>query len=384
MAAVMSSDMQNTDKIVVFIEEARQMGLSLRPPDVNHGAYRFQATAEGKLSTGLGPLRAWGKGLSRLSSQAGAEAGPYEDLFDLCRRVDARRLGKRVLEALIRAGALDSLAPQTEAGPAHRGALLAQLDEALQAAEQALRNDAAGMGDLFGGLEAPAAPPGLSAVRPLSEQERLRGEKETLGLYLTGHPIDSYEDELRSMVPTRLAELKADRGSQLVAGLLVDLRVVRTKRGDAILFATIDDRSGRLEILSGDVLDAHREKLVKDAVLLFEGELSFDDFSGALHAPMPGRIFHNGGTTAFRCRSELCLSQRDETLGFATQLAEALAPYRGEGCPVAVHYRRCDAEVRLRLSDEWQVLPSDDLLERLRERLPVDRVSLRYPEHRGS
>ena len=386
MAAVMSSDMQNTDKIVVFIEEARQMGLTLRPPDVNYGAYRFQATAEGEIIYGLGAIKGVGEGPIEAIVASRTEAGPYEDLFDLCRRVDARRLGKRVLEALIRAGALDSLAPKTEAGPAHRGALLAQLDEALQAAEQALRNDAAGMGDLFGGLEAPAPPPGLTVVRPLSEHERLRGEKETLGLYLTGHPIDSYEDELRSMVPTRLSELKADRGAQLVAGLVVDLRVVRTKRGDAILFATIDDRSSRLEILiSGEVLDAHREKLVKDAVLLFEGELSFDDFSGALRMRRCQGVFSmTEARQRFAVALELCVSQKDEGPGFATQLAEALGPYRGEGCPVAVHYRRCDAEVRLRLSDEWRVLPSDDLLERLRERLPVDRVALRYPEHRGS
>lgn len=385
MAAVMSSDMQNTDKIVVFIEEARQMGLTLLPPDVNHGAYRFQATAEGSIVYGLGAIKGVGEGPIEAIVQSRADAGPFEDLFDLCRRVDARRLGKRVLEALIRAGALDSLAPCTDDGVAHRGALLANLEEALQAAEQALRNDAAGMADLFGGLEAPAAKPGLLLGRPLSEQERLRGEKETLGLYLTGHPIDGYEEELRAMVPSRLAALKADRGAQLVAGLVVDLRVVRTKRGDAILFATIDDRSARLEVLvSGEVLDAHREKLVKDAVLLFEGELSFDDFSGALRMRRCQAIFSmTEARQRFAIALELCFSRSASETPLAPLLADVLAPYRGEGCPVAVHYRRCDAEVRLRLSDDWRVQPTDDLLERLRERLPVDRVAVRYPERRG-
>ncbi len=382
MAAVMSADMQQTDKIVTFIEECRTMELTILPPDVNRGSYRFTVTPEQEVVYGLGAIKGVGEGPIESIVNARAEGGPFCDLFDLCKRVDARRLNKRVLEALVRAGALDTIAPRDAEGQAHRAALVASIEEALRGAEQVARNAEAGIGDLFGSFDADDAPTRIEVradVRPFSGRQRLQGEKETLGLYLTGHPIDDYEDEIRRFAPTRISDLRPERSTQLVAGLIVDQRVIRTRRGDPIAFLTLDDRSGRIEVaVFADVLDAAREKLVKDNLVVFEGEVSVDDYSGGHR--MRAQAVHSLTEARRRFADALDIELSAERVApdFARQLQRVLAPFRGEGCPVAVRYRRPDAEVRLRLGEDWRVEPCDDLLQRLQEDLAVDGVRLRY------
>ncbi len=381
MAAVMSADMQHTDKIVTFIEECRQMDLTILPPDVNRGHYRFTVTPEGAIVYGLGAIKGVGEGPIEMLVAARAE-GPINDLFDLCRRVDAKRLNKRVLEALIRAGALDSVAPPDRAGRPHRAALLGGIDEALRSAEQAARNAEIGMGDLFGEpgaavLDAPCA--GHGDVRPFTDQQRLQGEKETLGLYLTGHPIEAYEEEIRRFAPVRISELRAERHPQLVAGMIVDQRVIRTKRGAPIAFVTLDDRSGRIEVsVFAELLEASREKLTRDALVVMEGEVGVDDYSGATRVRASAVYSLTEARLRFADAVDIRLSAERVGPDFAEQLRRILTPYRGQGCPVAVCYARCDAEARLKLGEEWRVEPCDDLLHRLKEDLGVDDVRLRY------
>jgi DNA polymerase-3 subunit alpha len=386
MAAVMSSDMQNTDKIVTFIEEAREMKLRLLPPDVNRGRYRFMATppredGPGEIVYGLGAIKGVGEGPIESMVAAREADGPFRDLFDLARRVDPRRVGKRVLEALIRAGALDSIAPLDAEGVPHRAALLAAIDDAVRTAEQAARNAELGMVDMFGDLSASEdAPPALPEVRPLTQPQRLQGEKDTLGLYLTGHPIDSYEAEIREFAPVPIRDLRADRTPQVVAGLIVDQRIVRTKRGDAIAFVTLDDRTGRIEVLvTAELLDANREKLGRDALLVVEGEISFDEYSNALRMRRCHALYTmTEARRRYASSVDISLSAGRLPPDFADRLRRLLTTYRGEGCPVAVRYRRSDAEARLRLGEAWRVEPCDDLLQRLRDDLAVDDVRLRY------
>ena len=385
MAAVLSADMQQTDKIVTLIEECRQMGLDILPPDVNRGVYRFTATRGGAIVYGLGAVKGVGEGPIEAIVAARGEGGPFADLFDLCSRVDARRLNKRSLEALVRAGALDALAPDDGEGRPHRASLLASLDDALKSAEQAARNAELGMGDLFGEPGADAAtiaPPALTEVRAFTPQQRLGGEKETLGLYLTGHPIEAYEAEIRQFAPTRIVDLRADRGVQIIAGLIVDQRVIRTRSGDAIAFVTLDDRSGRIEaVIRAELLDACREKLAADRIVVVEGEVGINDRSGD---PLPQvrrtHAVHTMTEARQRFARALDIDLRAEVLceDFADRLQRLLAAYRGEGCPVAVRYRRADAEARLRFGDAWRVEPCDDLLERLKDDLGVDDVRVRY------
>ncbi|HSG91262.1 MAG TPA: DNA polymerase III subunit alpha [Pseudomonadales bacterium] len=398
MAAVLSADMQTTDKIVTLIEECREMKLGILPPDVNRSGHPFTATpptadSPGDVVYGLGAIKGVGEGPVEGIVAAREADGPFRDIFDLCRRVDPRRLNKRVLEALIRAGALDTLAPVDADGAPHRAALVAAIDDALKTAEQAAHNDEIGMTDLFGGLDATAddtTPTALPDVRPFTQPQRLVGEKETLGLYLTGHPIDSYEREIRQFAPTPIRDLRADRNVQVVAGLIVDHRVIRTKRGDPIAFVTLDDRSARIEVVvSADLLDACREKLGRDRLVVVEGEVGVDDYSGGMRVRRAHAVYT---VTEARQRyaTALDISIDGSRVGgeFSDRLRRVLASYRGDpgrpgsaeaaGLPVAIRYCGRGAEARLRLGNDWRVEPSDDLLQRLRDELQADDVGVRY------
>ena len=243
------------------------------------------------------------------------------------------------------------------------------------------------MTDLFGdpGEDARAlAVPAVTDVRPLTPQQRLAGEKETLGLYLSGHPIDAYEAELRQFAPSRLRELRASRNVQVLAGLIVDVRVIRTRQGDPIAFVTLDDRSGRMEIvLRSELLEANREKIASDRILVVEGEVGVNDRSGeeVLQVRRAHALYTITEARRRYARDiELALSADQLDADFPDRLQRLLAGYRGEGCSVAVRYRRCDAEARLRFGDAWRVEPSDDLLERLREEAGVDTAELRYAD----
>ena len=223
------------------------------------------------------------------------EGGPFVDLFDFCARVDLKRINKRVMEALIRSGALDSLGPFFDTDQPsflkqidrNRASLMAAMEEAIASAEQTAKSADSGHADLFGDLLGPSTERDVyeayRGAREWSFKERLRGEKETLGLYLTGHPIDEYEKEIRRFARQRIIDLKPSRDSQTIAGLVFDLRVMKSKRGDKMGFVTLDDRSSRIEVsLYAEAYQSAQALLQKDALLVVEGEVSQDDFSGGL------------------------------------------------------------------------------------------------------
>ncbi|WP_288463399.1 DNA polymerase III subunit alpha, partial [uncultured Pseudomonas sp.] len=293
MAAVLSADMHNTDKVVILIEECRHMKLRIDTPDVNISEFKFTVNDGGRIVYGLGAIKGVGEGPVEAIVEARAE-GPFKDLFDFCARVDLKRINKRTLEALIRSGALDRLGPhyhdELKAYQAtidqNRAVLLAAMEEAIASAEQTARSHNSGHVDLFGGVFAePEADVYANhrRARELNLKERLRGEKETLGLYLTGHPIEEYEGEVRRLARQRIVDLKPSRETQTVAGLIVNLRVMKNKRGDKMGFVTLDDRSGRIEAsLFAEAFNAAQALLQTDALVIVEGEVSQDDFSGGL------------------------------------------------------------------------------------------------------
>ncbi|WP_010323529.1 DNA polymerase III subunit alpha [Marinobacterium stanieri] len=378
MAAVLSSDMQNTDKVVIFIEECRQMGLTVRLPNVNDSDYMFTVNDADEVVYGLGAVKGVGEGPVGAIMAARKEGGPFKDLFDFCERVGAGRLNKRVLEALVRCGALDSLGPS-------RAVLWEAIASALKAADQSARNADAGMMDMFGEVEAES--PGdpyaeFGKARDWTDKERLQGEKDTLGLYVTGHPIDEYESELKRLVSRKLVELQPNRGAtQKMAGLVVDMRLKKTKKGDTLCFLTLDDRSARMEItLFGDVFDAARSLINKDAVLVVEGEVAQDDYNGGLKV-RASKVMSMAQvrTGAARCVEILC--DRNQ-LGRQQmkQLGDTLKAHRSVllKLPVALNYQREDAAARLWLDESWAVEPGDDLLLQLKSQFGNDNVSLCY------
>ena len=279
MAATLSADMQNTDKVVTLIDEVHQLGLELRPPDVNAGEHRF-SVRDGVILYGLGAVKGVGEGPVDALVTERERGGAYRDLVDFCHRVDSKRANRRVLEALIRSGAMDCFGsgdPDID-----RSALLAQLDDALHEAQQSAENEASGMGDLFGGVTAQSRPRRVIANK-LTKAERLAAEKETLGLFLTGHPIDDYVAELSRFASARIADLKPEKRNQVVAGLIVSNRTLRNKKGDTMSFLVLDDRSGRLEVsLFADVYGSNRHKLAADGILVIDGEVQPDEYTGAL------------------------------------------------------------------------------------------------------
>ncbi|MDG4554850.1 MAG: OB-fold nucleic acid binding domain-containing protein [Candidatus Competibacter sp.] len=382
------------------------MGLKLVPPAINASEYRFTVGASGEILYGLGAIKGAGEGAIEALWRERARGGPFHDLFDLCQRVDLRKLNRRVLEALVRSGTFDELG-------ANRATLMMQLPEALQLAEQHSRNDAAGQNDMFGlaaeetparlrstaeRLDNPAVQPGTATPpagrrtgnvqREWDEEERLRGEKETLGLYLTGHPMNRLEPELAALGATRLRDLNEKGGSSrrgsdrplIVAGLVVSLRTRNANRGGRIAFVTLDDGGGRMEVrIFPEVYEQHRSLIVEDAVLLVQGSLGWDEFNQTTRLNVE-RVSDLDEARAERARRLwLRLDAAQCAAGVLRELAGALAEHRADGrCAVWVEYLGSSARVELAFASNWRVKPCETLLRRLRELAGAEAVRLLY------
>ncbi len=390
MAATMSSDMDKTDKVVTFIEECRHMKLMPLPPDVNSGEFHFTVDDAGNIIYGLGAIKGLGEGPVE-SIIAARNQKPFKDLFDFCARVDPRKLNKRALEALIRSGAADNLcdAGSDKSIDHRRAVMFAAMSEAVKTAEQAAANNSAGMMDLFGDVIAASNADtdvysDFRRVRTWTIKERLQAEKDTLGLYLTGHPIDEYESELSHLVSSRIVDIKPDKAPQNIAGLVVAQRVMKTKRGDNMAFVTLDDRTGRIEVaIFADTYNQCRDLLSKDGLLVLTGQVSYDDYSGMLKM-RADNIRMLADVRQEKAR-ELCLELESGALpaNFIRQLSDILEPYRSTPikearCPIIIDYRRSDVKAQLRLGQVWNVRPEDELLQRLRDNYGVNKIRLIY------
>ena len=382
MAAVMSTEMDNLDKVVPLIEECRNLKLTVTPPDVNVGGYKFTVDTDARVVYGLGAIRGVGEGPIGAIVEAREADGPFKDIFDFCRRIDPKRMNKRTLEALIRSGALDTIGP-------NRAVLFAAMEDALKAAAQNHANQNLGMLDMFGDAFSNDAEAGEGDsnvyaeyinAREWTDRERLSGEKDTLGLYLTGHPIDEYERELKRFVSTRISDLKPSRDPQRVAGLVVGVRTMKSKRGDTMAFITLDDRTGRIEAsLFGELFEQLRGQIEADQVLIVEGEVSSDEFSGGLR--LRGKDVTPMVTARIRYGQavELALDAGQINGRLIETLRDSLTPYRDEeGLPVRLQYRHPAAVAWLELAAEWKVAPSDDLLLALKDVQGQAGVQLRY------
>lgn len=376
MAAVLSADMDNTDKVVGLIDECRNMGIDVLSPDVNLCDSKFTVQDAKTIRYGLGAIKGVGEAAIDGMVDDRQQQGPFCDLFELCRRLDTRKVNRRVLEALIRAGALDQLGPG-------RSSCIASLDIALKLAEQHAKNTTAGQNDMFGLAAEPSAEPEENAqyvrVREWSEEERLAGEKQTLGLYLSGHPIDRYDEELKSLVSARLNVLKT--GKRRVAGQVIGLRYINGRRGKMAV-AELDDKTGRLEVVVySDVLEQFGEFLVKDRVIIIEGECREDNFSEGL-AMNADKILE-----IERCRGELAkalhihMDARQMNGQFAqgvTSLESTLTPFLEGPCRVCIDYKNQTTSSAVLLGERWRVSVPDRLLDQLRESFGKDAIHLEY------
>ncbi|EMG6786093.1 DNA polymerase III subunit alpha [Vibrio cholerae] len=376
MAAVMTADMDNTEKVVGLVDECKNMGLTVLPPDINSGLYRFNVDDNGAIVYGIGAIKGVGEGPIEAILEARNKGGYFKDLFDFCARIDLKKVNKRVIEKLILAGALDRLGP-------HRAAMMASVDDAVRAASQHHQAEAFGQADMFGVLtDAPEeVEQKYTQVPEWPEKVRLEGERETLGLYLTGHPVDEYLKELTKYTSCRLNEAAPTRRDQslTVAGLVIAARVMTTKRGTRIGLMTLDDRSGRMEVmLYSEALDRYAEWLEKDKILVVSGQVSFDDFNGGLK--MSAREVMDLGSAREKFARGLSISilQSQIDQQFFERFSHILEPHRAGTVPVNVYYQRPDARARLTLGTEWRVTPSDTLLDELKQLLGKDQVELEF------
>ncbi|MCE9570102.1 MAG: DNA polymerase III subunit alpha, partial [Rhodocyclales bacterium] len=368
-AATLSSEMANTDKVQFFYKDAIDNGLIFLPPDINHSGIRFRPVDAKTIRYGLGAIKGTGEAALSVILRVRHENGPFRDLFDFCRRIDKRVVNRRVIEALIRAGAFDAIDD-------HRAKLLASAGVALEAAEQAERN--AMQGGLFdmgaGAQEDTAHYAHLANVPRWSEREQLMNEKPALGFFFSGHPYHAYAAELASFVKRRLGQLEPQREPVLLAGVVMSTRTQMTRRGKMAV-VVLDDGTTQLEVtVFSELWDAERAKIREDELLLVEGKVQDDAYSGGL------RITADKLYTLAEARGRYARSLRLTMNGGsdAKRLQTLLLPFRNGPCPVRLSYRNGDATAELPLPESWRVRLDDALLAGLSDWLTAENVKVIY------
>jgi DNA polymerase III subunit alpha len=411
MAANMSLAMDDTDKVKILFEDCLTNKMAVLPPDVNLSAYRFEPVAEpdGKRSKtiryGLGAIKGSGQNAIEEILRA-REEGPFIDIFDFCNRVDRRIVNRRTIEALIRAGAFDTL-------HANRAQLIASVSLAMEAAEQASAN--ALQAGLFDMGDAPSQGHELVDEPEWPEKKKLQEEKGALGFYLSGHLFDAYKDEVRRFVRQKIGELKEGR-DKLVAGVIASLRTQMTQRGK-MLIALLDDGTGQCEVtVFNETFEAHKQLFKEDELLVVQGQARNDAFTGGIRFTVDtvmdlGRarcryaeavkVQMNGNADALALRRvlEAHSAGKDEPQAVAAPAAPSRGGngggrngggYGGDsgrqrqavqipnGLAVQVVYRSQNAEGEMRLGDAWRVKPTDELLAALRGEFAGSSIEIVY------
>ncbi len=370
MAAVLSSDMDRTDKIILFLEECKLLHIKVSPPDINLGNYFFKVIDQQNLMYGLGAVKGAGEGAIDSIIETRRLSGPFKDLFDFCQRVDMRKMNRRTIEALIKAGAFDSLGK-------HRATLMASLNNALQQAEQSQQNAAFGQHDLLATHSA-SEPPQYIEMEPWEDAVQLLGEKETLGFYLTGHPLNRYFNEISQFTTDKIAALHPGSYTNVTAaGIITNIRTRQTKRGDRIAIFTLDDGTGQIEVICfSEAFNRYRPLINDDQVVILSGELSMDDFSNK------PRISARELCTIDESREKhakyLQISVDSQKPFHVEHLKNILSGHLGGSCPVVLHYLQDGAQATIRLGKNWLVKPSDQLLSTIQHDAILETAELIY------
>ncbi|MFK7856001.1 MAG: DNA polymerase III subunit alpha [Granulosicoccus sp.] len=386
MSAVMSADMDNTEKVVGLIDECKVMGLTVQPPDINRSSVRFSVVDVSTVLYGLGAIKGVGEAALSNVLETRGETGAFDSLDDLCRRASPGSVNKRVLEALIKAGAVDALGP-------NRASLWGHLASALRGADQFHKNRDAGQNDMFGlGDPVESDEPELMENLPdWTDRERLRGEKDTLGLYLSGHPINEYLAELGKFTHGRLKAICAKAGTAdsgpsyrqkgvpvVTAGLVMGMRQ-RDGQGGRMLFVTLDDGTGRVEVgLRGEQIDNSAHLIVKDEVLIVDGDVSPDEFNGGFK--IRAREIYDMNSARARFARQLLIRLNGDRWrnGALDELISTLSHFKSGTVPVCFSYENEQAQARIRAGNRWAVTPQLELIDNLGKLTGDENVELVY------
>jgi DNA polymerase-3 subunit alpha len=357
-AANLSIVMDDTDKVQDLVADARDNGLTVLAPDINVSELRFVPVDAATVRYGLGGVKGTGAAAIEFILEA-RRGAPFLGLADFCARVDRQRVNRRVIEALLRAGAFDALDPD-------RARLLAALGRTLEDAER--RAAHAGQQSLFG--EAAAAAPLLAQVpyEPWSERERLANERLALGFCFSGHLYTEYEAEARRIAPTRLCDIKASREPVRISGIVLSVRQQNTRRG-RMCAVLIDDRTGPIEVtVFAELFDRRRHVLKEDQLVFVTGRARFDEFSQRLALTADDVM----DLAEARALSQAALTIQLEPGVSAACLSDVLQPYRASaGCRVVVRYANQAGAADLVLPEAWRVRGDERLIEDLRTQVHV-------------
>ncbi|MEK6684847.1 MAG: DNA polymerase III subunit alpha [Pseudomonadota bacterium] len=378
MAACLSADMDDTDKVHIFVEDSLANGLAILPPDINLSSYRFIPSDHKTIRFGLGAIK--GTGESAISSIIAAreQTGPFIDLFDFCNRVDRRIANRRVMESLIRVGAFDSINP-------NRASLLASVGLAIESAEQMSR--AVSQANLFNEAEDHShMRPQLVNADLWSDREKLRHEKIGLGYYFSGHPFDTYAPKLKRFIRTQLDRLNPQREPQLLAGIIHSIRIQMTRRGRMGII-NLDDGKARVElVVFSELLDANRTWLKEDQLLIAEAKISTRGYNSEEDTELritAERLYDFAGIRS-RFARQIRIQCNPSTLAQVSRLKALLAPHSCQsqksdsGCPVTVIYQNEFASGELELGSDWQVNLHDDLLQSLTAHFKPENIEIVY------
>ena len=381
MAAVLSADMDTTDKIASFISECRKMQISILPPDINHSSYAFKMTNAQSIRYGLGAIKGIGNAAIDYIEQDREAQGSYTSLDNFCNRMDLRKANKRALETLVRSGAMDALDPDH-----NRARLLHDLPLCMHAAEQTQRDQEAGQADMFSTLQSTSTGAinerEVSDVKAWPELQRLQAEKDSLGLYLTGHPVKVHLRDIRHFTSCVLGDVhkriptesKNRRGVNMTLAALVTSLRRRTPRGH---FIAIEDHTGRVDaFLSNEAFATYADLLEKDTIVVIEGNVVADSFTGSYRITANHIMSLADAKARFAQGVNITVSGPDE--GLCAALTATFRPYQNGASPVYLHYRNQRARVSFELSRDWTVKPCEELIAALNELEAVKQAGFRY------
>ena len=378
MAACLSADMDDTDKVQIFVEDSIANGLKILPPDINLSDYRFIPVDKKTIRFGLGAIKGTGESAVNSIIAVREQTGPFTDLFDFCNRVDRRIANRRVMESLIRVGAFDTL-------NSNRASLLASVGLAIESAEQMSR--AASQAYLFGELDGQShLQSQLVNAEPWPEREKLYQEKIGLGYYFSGHPFDTYAPELKRFIRTRLDQLHPQREPQLLAGIIHSIRVQMTRRGKMGVI-NLEDGKSRVEVIVfNELFDANRGWLKEDQLLIVEAKIGMRGYNGneGEELRITAEQLYDFAGICSRFAKQLKIHCDKSSLSQVSNLKTLLAPFSiqqksyANYCPVTIVYHNDFASGKLELGTDWRIYLHDDLLQSLHAHFKTGNVEIVY------
>ena len=384
MSSVMSSDLDNTDKVVNLIDECRGMNLKVLSPNINSSSYNFTVPENKIILYGLGAIKGVGQGAVQQIVEQRSLNGCFKDLDDFCMRLGSQKVNRRCIEALIRAGAMDCFGYT-------RASLFQHLDKSLRYAEQRQRDRDAGQNDMFGHAEVSMKASKVQAIPEWDDENKLLGERETLGLYLTGHPIIRYQGELKKITNKNISQLlnagynakeswqfREETKTVLVAGLLDQIRLRNSPKG-RIAFLTLDDNTGRVDVAVFSNNYAKFDHLIiKDAILIIKGSLGWDEFTGRARVRASDIWSFDGYLKQYGALLNIKIKANGSSSSWVQDLQQLLFPFKDGNCPILVEYQNNSIAAQLEFPEDWNISLDEKLLRRLSKVSEVIDASVIY------